>query len=150
VTLTIDTGNMFESGAEALVNTVNCVGHMGGGLAKVFADKFPLMNEDYENYCEAGILRPGFLHTYYSNIGFNSWIINFPTKDDWRDPSEYEYIIAGLQALIPFVRKMRIQSVAIPALGCGLGGLDWKVVQAYIKLHTAKLPDVNWILYPPK
>jgi len=143
-------GSMFDAPVQALVNTVNCVGVMGGGLAKIFATKFPLMELDYISYCQEGLLTPGIMHSYYSNIGSQQWIINFPTKDDWRNPSQLEYVEVGMQDLVSFVARHGIESIAIPALGCGLGGLDWDDVKPVILKYIKFLTYVDWFVYDPK
>lgn len=152
--------SIFDSDADAIVNAVNCVGAMGAGLAKAFAVKFPLMEKDYKAYCEEKLLAPGSLHTYYSNIGLDPMIINFPTKDDWRNPSNLVFIDSGMEALTNLVFKFKLKRVAIPALGCGLGGLQWtdvhETIRYWIKIAEAdwSYQDINfkvdWILYPPQ
>lgn len=147
--------SIFDSGADAIVNAVNCVGVMGAGLAKAFAVRFPLMEKDYKVYCKEKLLVPGSLHTYYSNIGLDPMIINFPTKDDWRNPSDLLFIDGGMAALVQLVAKFNLRKIAIPALGCGLGGLEWNDVHALIEywINEAmyqKLIDAEWILYPPQ
>ena len=124
--ITFKQGDLFQDSAEALVNPVNCVGTMGKGLAKEFKRKFPDNFREYVRACRAGRVRPGRMpvfHTHRPEI--NRYIINFPTKRDWRDPSRIEDIEAGIQVLADEVRNRRIRSLAIPALGCGLGGLPW-------------------------
>ena len=124
--ITFKQGDLFQDSAEALVNPVNCVGTMGKGLAKEFKRKFPDNFREYVRACRAGRVRPGRMlvfHTHRPEI--NRYIINFPTKRDWRDPSRIEDIEAGVQVLADEVRNRRIRSLAIPALGCGLGGLPW-------------------------
>lgn len=142
-------GSIFDSNAEAIVNAVNCVGHMGGGLAKAFKDRFPHMNEQYEVKCKLGLLRPGLVDLYVVD-STPKYIINFPTKDDWRKPSLIEYIYQGRGELMWTVRKWKINSVAIPALGCGLGGLDWKDVKPLLEEMDKVYPEVNWIIYDPQ
>lgn len=147
--LTYSTGSIFESGATALVNPVNCVGIMGGGLAKAFAEKYPLMELDYDEYCHKGLLRPGMIHSYYSNLEEEPIILNFPTKDDLK-PSKLEYIHDGLIALATYLNSFSIDSVAVPALGCGLGGLTWEKVDFEISMATSLTPNTNWIVFPPQ
>lgn len=142
-------GSIFESHAEGLVNAVNCVGDMGAGLAKVFAEKYPLMHLDYKNCCRDGLLRPGRIHTYYSNLQACPIILNFPTKDDWRDPSKLKYIESGMQELLYVVNDFNLQTVAIPALGCGLGGLEWSDVSYIIEKYVNALQNVTWIIFDP-
>lgn len=142
-------GSIFDSDAEAIVNAVNCVGVMGAGLAKAFKDRFPHMNEQYEVKCSRGLLRPGQLDIYVVD-STPKYIINFPTKDDWKHPSRMEYIQEGIAALHFEVFKWKIRSVAIPALGCGLGGLDWKDVKPELMDLDKIWPNVNWIIYDPQ
>lgn len=144
------TGSMFDAGADGLVNAVNCVGVMGGGLAKVFADKWPRMNADYITYCNEGLLTPGNIHSYFSNLESQEVILNFPTKDDYRDPSELEYIEKGMPSLMNVAITLGLTKVAIPALGCGLGGLDWKDVYPIIERYIEMVPGIDWIVYDPK
>lgn len=151
--ITYSDGSIFDCGATAIVNAVNCVGVMGAGLAKAFADKFPLMDLDYIEQCKLGLLEPGKVHTYYSNLDPDApLIINFPTKDDWRNPSQLDYIEFGMEALVDLVRRFRIGSIGIPALGCGLGGLNWDDVRSIIERHASNyvVDWVNWIIFPPQ
>lgn len=148
--LTYSTGSIFESGATALVNPVNCVGVMGGGLARIFADRYPEMERDYNLYCESGLLRPGMVHSYYSNLEEVPIILNLPTKDDWRKPSTLEYVHDGLIALATYLNRFSIDSVAVPALGCGLGGLDWEPVDFEINMASKLTSNTNWIVFPPQ
>lgn len=147
--LTKGKGSIFDSDAEAIVNAVNCVGVMGAGLAKAFKEKFPHMNEQYMLKCSRGILRPGKVDVYVVDSS-PKYIINFPTKDDWRDPSELDYIYTGRTALTLAVNEWEINSVAIPALGCGLGGLSWLEVRPVLENLNSFYPDVNWIIYDPQ
>lgn len=150
LTILLKTDNLFESGADALVNAVNCVGVMGAGLAKAFRDKFPGMNDEYELYCRLGLLTPGEVHTYILDPKQGKYIINFPSKDDWRDPSKLEYIDEGIDALLMTVSRFKMQSVAVPALGCGLGGLEWSEVYNLLKDLDGNMPNVTWMIYPPQ
>ncbi len=131
------TGDLLKSDAEALVNTVNCEGYMGKGIAYQFKLQFPENNADYVKACHHGELRPGVLH-HFTERG--KIIINFPTKNKWREKSKMEYIENGLDALIDLIRLLGIQSVAIPPLGSGNGGLVWPEVK---KLITRKLHDLS-------
>lgn len=129
-------GNMFNSQVGALVNTVNCVGVMGAGVALQFKLRYPEMFHDYVHRCRGGFVRPGQPYVWKAEeslFGSDSRIvINFPTKDDWRNPSEYSYIESGLRWLRGYLLQSPGLSIAIPALGCGYGGLDWKVVEGMI------------------
>ena len=123
-------GNIFLSDAEALVNTVNCEGHMGKDLAFQFKKKYPEMGKDYKRICELGELKPGKLHFFEEN---NKLIINFPTKNKWRAKSKIEYIEEGLITLKDELIQRNIKSVAIPPLGSGNGGLNWNEVKQSIE-----------------
>ena len=130
-------GDMFEVAVDARVNTVNCVGVMGTGIALAFKNRYPDMFKDYQSACREGLVRPGSLHVWKSLAG--DWVINFPTKRDWRDPSRYEDILSGLEALRRYLTEQGPVSVAIPALGCGHGGLDWDKVSSMIKNRLGDL-----------
>lgn len=148
--ITYNSGSIFECNAAALVNTVNCVGDMGAGLARAFAIRYPSMEQDYIRHCQLGNLRPGKLHTYHSNLLADPVIINFPTKDDWRHPSEMRFIEAGMEKLVALASRFKFDSVAVPALGCGLGGLEWPRVKEEIEYWVEMLPTTNWIVFPPQ
>jgi O-acetyl-ADP-ribose deacetylase (regulator of RNase III) len=124
-------GNIIEADAEALVNTVNC---MGKGIALQFKKAFPENFEAYARACRAGEVRPGRMFVFATNSTTNpKYIINFPTKRRWREKSQLEDIEAGLVALVDELRRLNVSSVAIPPLGCGLGGLDWREVRPRIE-----------------
>lgn len=147
----VATGNLLEAPAEALVNAVNCVGVMGKGLALQFKQAYPEMFTVYAAACRAGEVRPGAMLVY--ETGRNSgprFIINFPTKRHWREPSRIEDVQAGLAALVAEVRERGIRSLAVPALGCGLGGLDWPDVRGRIEASFASLPEVRVHLFAPQ
>lgn len=144
-------GDMLAATHEAVVNTVNCKGKMGRGLALQFKKRFPKMFLNYKRYCDEGRLKPGDMHVYQSDES-PKWIVNFPTKDHWRNPSKMEYITTGLKSLIDFLKKEHITDIAIPPLGCGLGGLHWYQVRAEIKkAFDAWAPDydVRVTVYEP-
>jgi len=146
----ITRGNLLEAKAEALVNTVNCVGHMGKGIALQFKKAFPENFNSYERACRAKEVRPGRMFVFETRSMFNpKYIINFPTKRHWRGKSRLEDIEVGLQALVEKVRKLEISSAAVPPLGCGLGGLDWGTVRSMIEKAFAELPEVRVILFEP-
>lgn len=134
-------GNIFESEAEALVNPVNCVGIMAAGLARQFKENFPFNYTLYKQHCFEGKMKPGHLfHTRgRDSNGSDRIIINFATKDHWKNQSDYEWIDKGMYRLKEAINKLNLNSLAIPALGCGLGGLAWFKVKPYI---------VNWMEYP--
>jgi O-acetyl-ADP-ribose deacetylase (regulator of RNase III) len=143
-------GNLLEADVEALVNTVNTEGVMGKGIALQFAKKFPEMAETYRQACKTGGVRPGHMHVYERNDMLNPrYIINFPTKRHWRSPSRMEDIETGLASLVEEIRKRGIRSIAVPPLGCGNGGLDWREVQPRIERALRTLSGVKVLLYPP-
>lgn len=143
-------GNLLEANAEALVNTVNCVGQMGKGIALQFKQAFPVNCQLYEAACKRGEVVPGQMFIYDNgDIANPRFIINFPTKQHWRGNSRLEDIAAGLQALVADVRRLGIRSIAVPPLGCGLGGLDWNVVRPLIEQAFAPLPEVRVLLFAP-
>lgn len=124
------TGDLLKNEAEALVNTVNCEGYMGKGIAYQFKLQFPDNNKDYIKACKNGKLQPGKLHFYKEH---EKIIINFPTKNKWREKSKIEYIEKGLDALIKLIVDLNIKSIAIPPLGSGNGGLNWNDVKVLIE-----------------
>lgn len=128
-------GDLFESQAKALVNTVNCVGVMGKGVADQFRKRFPAMFVDYQHRCQQRAVRLGEPYVYRDASGI--LIVNFPTKDHWRSPSRLEDIERGLDYFVAHVRDWGLTSVAMPPLGCGNGGLEWSEVGPliYRKLH---------------
>ena len=130
--------NIFTSPAQALVNTVNCEGYMGKGLAYQFKLMYPEMNKDYVNACKRGDVVIGRMHTYQTD---DKLIINFPTKNQWRKPSKMEYIQQGMKDLIRIIKTRKIKSIAIPPLGSGNGGLDWSDVRDV--LMTSLLLDIK-------
>lgn len=139
-------GDIFKAEAQTLVATVNCVGIMGKGLAKEFKLRFPEMFKEYVKACNRGELRKGNLFLY-KNLHTN--ILCFPTKDNWKGPSKYEFIEEGLKTLRKNYKKWGItSSIAIPPLGCGLGGLDWQKVKSLIIKYLEELP-INIEVYEP-
>lgn len=145
-------GDLFKCKAEALVNTVNCVGVMGRGIALQFKKAFPDNYKEYKKVCDSKWLQPGKVFTYDNRelTGEQRYIINFPTKRHWKGKSRLEDIQSGLVALKEEVEKKGIQSIAIPPLGCGLGGLDWNDVKTEVERTFASLPEVSVYLYEPK
>ena len=138
--------NILESECEVLVCPVNCVGVMGKGLALQFKEEFgEAITHEYQKACKNGTLRPGrpqFLRVYGTNTrsGTSTYgVINFLTKLHWRDPSRIEWIDTGLQALAAFIRARNISSIAVPRLGCGLGGLNWAHVRPLIEKHLGDI-----------
>lgn len=144
------TGNLLEADTEAIVNTVNTVGVMGKGIALQFKQAWPENFKAYAKACKAGEVLPGQMLVHELSGMLNPrFVINFPTKRHWRDKSRLEDIENGLFALAGEIRKRNIKSIAIPPLGCGLGGLDWEMVRPKIEATFSELPDVQVFLYEP-
>lgn len=139
-----------QDDVDAIVNTVNCVGVMGKGIALQFKNKWPANFRAYDAACKAKEVRPGhmFIHDTGGLVKPN-FIINFPTKDHWRGKSKIEFIRDGLADLVQQVCRLGIRSIAIPPLGCGNGGLDWEVVRPMIESAFALVPDVEVRLFEP-
>jgi len=148
----ITQGNLLEAPVEALVNTVNTIGVMGKGVALQFKQAYPAMYRDYERACKAGEVRLGQMdvHDLGGMAGGPRWIINFPTKGHWRADSRMKDIKDGLRDLVEKVRLLEIRSIALPPLGCGHGGLDWRDVRPVIEEAFVDAPDVKVLLYPPQ
>ncbi len=143
-------GNLLKSDAEALVNTVNCAGYMGKGIALQFKKAFPENFAAYQKACKQNQVVPGQMFVFeYDDMLNHKTIINFPTKRHWRHNSRLEDVVSGLTALIEEIQSRDIRSIAIPPLGCGLGGLQWSEVKPRIKAAFAALPDVEVQLYQP-
>lgn len=123
--------SIFDLDVDAIVNPVNCVGVMGGGLALEFKIRYPEMFERYHEACKSNSLIPGSLHMYKTDSG--KYIINFPTKYHYINPSKEEFIVIGLDTFTSCYKKFDIKSVAFPKLGCGLGGLDWDSVRVIME-----------------
>ena len=140
------TGNIFDSGADVLVCPVNCVGVMGAGLAKQFAKRMPWVERDYKQGCVDTPMKPGdgIWLEYEDHPG----VLCLATKGHWRYPSYFEWIDRGLSTIRDLLTTEPITSIAIPPLGCGLGGLDWSEIKPLI---TAKLVNLNAhiLIYEP-
>ena len=143
-------GNLLEADAEALVNTVNTQGVMGKGLALAFKKTFPENFQAYAQACQSDQVETGkmFITEQQALLG-PRWIINFPTKQHWRAPSKLEWIDQGLADLKKILTENQILSVAIPPLGCGLGGLDWQLVKPRIEGTLADLASTRILIYEP-
>lgn len=141
-------GDLFKDDAEAFVNAVNVVGVMGAGIAFQFKKRYPEMFKDYKKACEKGELTLGKMHVYEQKEGSPRFIINFPTLHHWKDQSKLADIEAGLEDLVMVIRERNIQSIAIPPLGCGAGGLEWMDVKSQIET-AFKDEDVTVHLYAP-
>ncbi len=144
------TGDILQSDAEALVNTVNCVGIMGRGIALQFKNRFPENFRAYAAACAIESVQPGRMFVYETRSLTNpKFIINFPTKRHWKGKSRIEDVESGLVALVNEVRKLDIRSLAIPPLGAGLGGLNWDDVRSRIVAAMESLDDVRVIVFEP-
>lgn len=144
------TGNLLAEDAEALVNTVNCVGIMGRGVALQFKEVFPENFKAYAAACKHEEVMPGRMFVFETKGMLNPrYIINFPTKRHWRGKSRMEDIESGLAALVREIRSRNIRSVALPPLGCGLGGLDWSEVRPRIEAAFRELPEVKVVIFEP-
>ena len=141
-------GDIFAASVEAIVNPVNCVGVMGRGLALQFKRRHPDAFQAYRRACAERRLRPGRMFMFDTGRDTPRWIVHFPTKRHWRDRSAIGDIEAGLRGLAATLASHRIRSVAIPPLGCGLGGLDWRAVRPLITACLADLPGTVIVLEP--
>lgn len=143
-------GDILKAEAEALVNTVNCVGIMGRGIALQFRKAFPENFKAYEVACKLNQVKPGKMFIHDLNRLYNPrFIINFPTKRHWKGNSRVEDIKSGLADLIKVVQQHQIRSIAVPPLGCGLGGLDWEEIRPLIIEAFQVLPEVFVTLFEP-
>lgn len=143
-------GDLLAARVQALVNPVNTVGVMGKGLALQFRRAYPAMFKSYLQALQQRTLRIGTVQVWPT--GRTSpplWIINVPTKQHWRQPSRLAYVQSGLAALVEAVNQHAISSIAVPALGCGNGGLPWEQVRQLIAQTFANLPDLDVRLYRP-
>ena len=144
------TGDIFKADAEALVNTVNCVGVMGRGLALRFKKQFPENFKAYAAACKRKQVQPGKMFVYETGtLTDPKYIINFPTKRHWRGKSRMEDIDSGLFALAEEIRQRGIRSIAVPALGSSLGGLDWSDVRQRIDAALKDIPDLRVTVFEP-
>ncbi|MGC8732427.1 MAG: type II toxin-antitoxin system antitoxin DNA ADP-ribosyl glycohydrolase DarG [Halothiobacillaceae bacterium] len=143
-------GDILKCEADALVNTVNCVGVMGRGIALQFKNAFPENFKAYEAACKREAVQPGRMFVFETGqLTPPRFIINFPTKRHWRGKSRIEDIDAGLVDLVNVIRDLRLRSIAIPPLGSGLGGLDWNEVRPRIERALAGLTDVQVLVFEP-
>lgn len=141
---------LISGEVEAMVNTVNCVGVMGRGIALQFKRKFPKNFKAYEALCKRNEIQPGHMFVFETEgMFFPRYIINFPTKRHWRSKSRIEDIESGLDSLVREIRSLGIRSIAVPPLGCGLGGLDWAQVRACIQATLGSLQDVRIVVFEP-
>ncbi len=143
-------GDLLTADVDALVNTVNCVGVMGKGIALQFKRRYPSVFKAYEQACKRGEVKIGQMFVVSTEqLSGPRFVINFPTKKHWRSPSNLEYIEQGLISLGEAIRQHGITSIAIPPLGAGSGGLDWAVVEPTIVRALGNLDDVDIRIYAP-
>ena len=138
-------GNLFESKAQTIVNAVNCVGVMGKGIALEFKKRFPDMFRDYERRCKRKEVSLGHPYLYNAKLPY---VLNFPTKDHWRSASNLADIEKGLQYLFEHYTEWGTTSIAVPALGCGAGQLEWRIVGPVLYQYLSKM-DIPVELYAP-
>lgn len=143
-------GNLLEAHTEALVNTVNTVGVMGKGIALMFKERFGENFRLYAAACKAGQVQTGKMFvTEVRELDGPRWIVNFPTKQHWRAPSQLAWVVEGLQDLRRFLIEQQVKSIAIPPLGAGNGGLEWSEVRKQIEAILGDLPDVEIVVFEP-
>ena len=144
-------GDLLSAPTEALVNAVNTVGVMGKGIALQFKKAYPHNFKVYHKACKDKTFDIGqVLVVRESTIEGEKCIVNFPTKKHWRGKSKYEFIETGLEALATAIEEYEIESIAIPALGCGYGGLEWEKVKALIEKYLSDLEEVEVLVYEPR
>lgn len=144
-------GDLLAAEAEVLVNTVNCVGVMGKGIALAFKKAYPDNFEAYAAACKANRVRPGKILVFKCppSLAGPRFIFNYPTKRHWKQKSLLSDVEAALPELVNICRSLKVASIAIPPLGCGLGGLDWTVVRPKVEKALSVLPDLKVIFYDP-
>ena len=137
--------NIFDSQCQTIVNTINCVGVMGKGLALEMKNRYPDMFEKYKDFCEKGLIDIGKLWVYKHSD--DKWVLNFPTKKDWRNKSEYEYIDKGMKKFVETYKEKGIKTIAFPMLGCSNGGLDKDIVIQIMTKYLIKCTDLIVEIY---
>lgn len=142
-------GDILAADVDAVVNPVNTVGVMGAGLAKQFKAAYRAMLDDYVTACRRGEMLLGSVRVYQTGSASPRFIISFPTKKHWNQPSHREFIRSGLLSLRRTIERLGITSIAVPALGCGLGGLDWPKVRELIYQQLGDLEGVEVVVYAP-
>ncbi len=151
MTIKIAHGDLLrQDDVDAIVNTVNCVGVMGKGIALQFRNKFPENFQAYKAACDAGEVRTGRMFIYDNGaLARPHFVINFPTKEHWRGDSKMKYIRDGLVDLVARIKDLNIRSIAVPPLGCGNGGLDWNDVRPLIETALSEVPELEVLLFEP-
>ena len=140
--ITYKTGDIFQSNAQVITNTINCVGVMGKGLALAYKKKYPAMFSDYKARCDKGEVNPGQPYLWEDD---KTQILNFPTKRHWKQDSLLSDVEEGLKYLAENYTQMGISSLALPPLGCGLGGLNWSDVKNLINKHLGRLKTLMFM-----
>lgn len=140
----IENGNIFDSKCQTIVNTINCVGVMGKGLAKEYARRYPEMLDKYKELCSNKLIRPGILWLWRAS---DKLVLNFPTKDDWRYDSRYEWIEMGLKKFVSTYKEKGITSIAFPMLGCNNGHLNKDKVLILMRHYLENLEDIKIEIY---
>lgn len=150
MTITVARGDLLTAEVEALVNAVNTVGVMGKGLALAFRQAYPAMYRDYRRAAREGRLAVGRMHVWPTGAEVGPrYVLNFPTKRHWRSASRLADVEAGLADLVGTIDRLGLRSLAVPALGCGHGGLPWPDVEPLIRSSLGRRPAVRVLLYPP-
>ena len=143
-------GNLLAADADVLVNAVNTIGVMGKGIALQFKRAWPEYFRAYQSACDAGVVELGQVWVYpLGRLIRPRYIVSFPTKGHWRETAKLESIDAGLESLVQELLRLDVDSVALPALGCGLGGLEWKLVLPKIEQAFSQNSKINVLLYEP-
>ena len=146
----IEQGNLLEADAEALVNTVNTVGVMGKGIALMFKERFPENFRAYADACKSGEVQLGRMFvTDNRQLDGPRWIVNFPTKGHWRSRTRLEWIESGMEDLVRVISERGIRSIAVPPLGCGNGGLDWRDVKPLLAEALSGIHGLDATIYEP-
>lgn len=147
-------GDIFQAKTDAIVNTVNCVGVMGKGIALEFKKRWPKNYQEYRILCEKKVLKTGKMFVFQDNDMFENsnfkYLVNFPTKDNWRSKSKLSYIDEGLDDFIIQIKELGIKSIALPTLGCGNGGLEWADVRKLIENKLSGIDDVQFLVFVSK
>jgi O-acetyl-ADP-ribose deacetylase (regulator of RNase III) len=144
------TGDIMQADCDALVNPVNCVGVMGKGLALEVKKAFPNVFKEYKDWCDIGMIAVGCTTIHKTGVRYPRYVINFPTKQHWKSPSEMKFIRNGLTSLVIDIKERPtkdIMSIAVPKLGCGNGGLQWTDVKPLIIAAAAELPLIDFVIF---
>ena len=142
-------GSILDAQVEAIVNPANCVGAMGAGLSLAIRRRWPTVWRDFRLATAQGRIKTGSVCLSSTGQVLPHWVIHLPTKIDWRQDSRLEWIESGMTALVNRVIQLQLRSIAIPALGCGLGGLSWSDVEPVILRACERAPGVRWIIHGP-